>query len=172
MSGKCIAIELQGLELKIFIKLNPNAITLSTTSHVPPVVTLSGTPLDLLKIATARSDSPNIFPTSGIQIHGDIELSQQIKVLIQELNLDWEELLSRYISDIPAHQLGNSVRSFKAWSQHTIKALGQSLTEYLHEEIKLLPDHGEVTGFLNTVDYLRADLDRIEVRIQRLRQQS
>jgi ubiquinone biosynthesis protein UbiJ len=171
MSGECIAIELHGLNLQVFVKPTANGISLGTSSDLPPTATLSGTPLNLLRMATTQADSSGLLFTGDVQIHGDIELGRQIKTLIQELDLDWEELLSPYISDILAHQLGNGIRSFKTWGQHAIRALGQDLAEYLHEEAQLLPDHSEVTNFLNTVDHLRADLNRLEARIQRLHQQ-
>jgi ubiquinone biosynthesis protein UbiJ len=172
MSGKCIAVELQGLNLQVFVKPTVNGILLDTSSDFPPTATLSGTLFGLLRMATTQADSSSLLFTGDVQIHGDIELGRQIKTLIQELDLDWEELLSHYIGDILAHQLGNGMRSFKAWEQHAIRALGQDLAEYLHEEAQLLPDHSEVTDFLNTVDHLRADLNRLEARVQRLHRRS
>jgi ubiquinone biosynthesis protein UbiJ len=167
MSGKCIAVELRILNLQVFVEPTSNGILLNTFCSLPPTATLSGTPFGLLRMAAAPADS-SLLSTGDVQIHGDIELGRRIKILIQELDLDWEELLSRYIGDILAHQLGNGIRSFKAWSRHAIETLGQDLAEYLHEEIQLLPNHSEVAAFLDTVDRLRADLNRLEIRIQRL----
>jgi ubiquinone biosynthesis protein UbiJ len=169
MSGKCIAVELQGLNLQVFIEPTANGILLDTSCDLPPAATLSGTPLGLLRMATTSVNSSLLF-TGDVQIRGDIELGRQIKTLIQELDLDWEELISHYIGDILAHQIGNGMRGFKTWSRQAIKVLSQDLAEYLREEAQLLPDHSEIAAFLDRVDHLRADLNRLEARIQRLHQ--
>lgn len=167
MAGKCIAIELQGLGLQIFIEPTTNGLLLKTSYHLPPTVTLSGTPFNLLRMLTTPADSSPLL-AGDVRIHGDIELSRQLKTLIQELDLDWEELLSRYLGDILAYQIGKGIRDFKCWSEQAIETLSRDLAEYLREEAQLLPDRSKITAFLDAVDHLRADLDRLEARIQRL----
>ncbi|ADJ29022.1 ubiquinone biosynthesis accessory factor UbiJ [Nitrosococcus watsonii] len=167
ISGQCIAVELRGLDLKVFIEPTASGILLATSSDSPPVATLSGTPLNLLRMAIAPSDSSPLL-TGEVQIHGDIELGRKLRTLLQRLDLDLEELLSHYTGNLLAHQIGNGMRGFKAWSRKAASTLGQNLAEYLREEIQLLPDHAKVATFLDEIDRLRADSGRLEARIQRL----
>lgn len=170
LSGTCIAVELRGLNSQIYIKPVTNAILLDTSSDLPPDTTLSGTPISLLRMMATPSDS-RLLASGDVQLHGDIELGRRFKALIQNLDIDWEELLSRYTGDILAHPIGNAIRGFKTWSQQATKSLGQNIAEYLREESRILPNRGEVAIFLDSVDQLRADLDRLEARIQRLHRQ-
>ncbi|CAB1274766.1 ubiquinone biosynthesis accessory factor UbiJ [Candidatus Nitrosacidococcus tergens] len=171
LSGKYLKVELTDLQIEIFIKITASNIELSTFTEAIPKATLSGTTLAFLKTAVSYAQSPKILFTGDIQIHGDVEFIQQLKQFVQESNLDWEEILSKYTGDILAYQISSNVRYVKSWGSNTVKALSQSLTEYLHEEIQLLPNHGEVIHFLDTVDHLRAQLNRLEARIQRLTHQ-
>ncbi|CAH9017203.1 SCP2 domain-containing protein [Candidatus Nitrosacidococcus sp. I8] len=171
LSGKYLKVELTDLQIEIFIKITPSNIELSTSTEAIPKATLSGKTSAFLKAAISYIQAPEIPFTGDIQIHGDVEFIQQLKQFVQESNLDWEEILSKYTGDILAYQIGSNIRYAKSWGSSTVKALGQSLTEYLHEEIQLLPNHGEVIHFLDTVDHLRAQLNRLEARIQRLMHQ-
>ncbi|ABA58802.1 Protein of unknown function DUF1243 [Nitrosococcus oceani ATCC 19707] len=167
ISGQCIAVELRGLDLQIFIEPTAEGILLATSSDSPPVATLSGTPLNLLRMAITPSDSSPLL-TGEVQIHGDIELGRKLRTLLQGFDLDLEELLSHYTGDLLAHQIGNRMRGFKAWCQRAAGTLGQDLAEYLREESQLLPNHAKVTTFLDEIDRLRADSSRLEARVQRL----
>jgi ubiquinone biosynthesis accessory factor UbiJ len=170
LSGKCIAVEFRGLDLQIYIEPTPEGILLKNSSDLPPDTTLIGSPVAMLQMAAAPADSRLLF-TGEIQIQGDIELGRRIKSLLQGLDVDWEELLSRYIGDLLAHAAGNSIRHLTAWGQQAVQTLGYDLAEYLREEAELLPDRGEIAAYLDGVDYLRADLERLDARVQRLRQQ-
>lgn len=170
MSGQCIAVELRGLDLQIFIKPTANGILLDSSCDLPPTAILSGTPLGLLRMAAAPADS-SLLLAGEVKIHGDMDLGRKLKALLQGLDLDWEELLSRYMGDILAHQVGNGIRNLKTWSQQAMSTLGRDLAEYLREESRFLPDRGELTVFLDAVDSLRADADRLEARVQRLQRQ-
>jgi ubiquinone biosynthesis protein UbiJ len=47
-----------------------------------------------------------------------------------------------------------------------------SLSEYLREEAQLLPDKIQIEDYMQAVDRLRADCDRLEARIKRLQNKS
>ncbi len=58
-----------------------------------------------------------------IIIHGDVKTTQLLVDLLQQLGIDWEELLSKYTGDIIAHQLGKAANRFKANMQNANKPL-------------------------------------------------
>jgi ubiquinone biosynthesis protein UbiJ len=47
-----------------------------------------------------------------------------------------------------------------------------NVSDYLKEESLILPDQSQVNNFLSAVDTLRADTDRLEARIARLKKAS
>ncbi len=56
------------------------------------------------------------------------------------------------------------------WQRHSVRTLGADVSEYLREESRILASHARVDAFLDAVDVLRADVDRLEVRVRRLQE--
>jgi ubiquinone biosynthesis protein UbiJ len=168
-SDKVIAIELQGLDLTLYLLPGTNGINLMSQYPAEPDTILSGTPLAMAKMALGPDASKILF-AGEVTIRGDVETGQRFKRLLDELDIDWEEQLSRYSGDIVAHKLGDLVRATAAWGQQTLTILGQDAAEYLQQEGQDLPLPGTVRQYLQAVDAVRDDTARLEARVARLRQ--
>ncbi|WP_290652900.1 SCP2 sterol-binding domain-containing protein [Aquisalimonas sp.] len=129
-------------------------------------VTVTGALADL--IAMARDPEA---AGGRLRFDGDPAVAQQARRFFRELDLDWEEALAGYVGDAPAHRLGRAVRGISDWLRHSATAAGEGLAEYLTEEQRQLPSRLEVDAFLDDVDRLREDTDRLAARIKRLEQQ-
>ena len=103
-----------------------------------------------------------------MQLSGDIALGQRFQRVLREIDLDWEEELAQRIGDVMAHQVGNAARALRAWRRQAHATLVSDISEYLQEEARLLAVRHRVEDFLSAVDTLRADVDRLEKRIDRL----
>jgi ubiquinone biosynthesis protein UbiJ len=119
----------------------------------------------------ADSDESDLMFKGRIRIDGDTESGHRFKQLLATVNIDWEEQLSQYSGDVIAHQLGRFLRHGKEWLQDSRQRLDRNLSEYLQEEIKLLPQQEEVDQFMSDVDALRADTDRLLARFERLQKE-
>jgi ubiquinone biosynthesis protein UbiJ len=97
-----------------------------------------------------------------------IEFRDLGRRLYLNLDLDWEEPLARLFGDPLGHELGRAARAAFAWHRQALKTFGLNTAEYLQEEARLLPVRDEVEAFLNGVDGVRADVDRLAARLQRL----
>jgi ubiquinone biosynthesis protein UbiJ len=128
--------------------------------------TLRGAPFAMLRMGTGRTGE-GMF-RGGVEIDGDVELGTQFQHIFERLDIDWEEHLSRLTGDIVAHQLGNTVRNLLAWGERSADHLGEDIADYLQEERDVLPVDWEVEGFIEGVDTLRSDVDRIAARVKRL----
>ena len=60
------------------------------------------------------------------------------------------------------------VREARAWAGDARTRVGADVSEYLREEVRLLPDRAAVAGFITDVDRLRADTDRLAARVENL----
>ncbi len=166
LQGRVIAIELQGTGIRLLLQPEQNGLRLM--GHYDGIVdtTLRGAPFALLRMSTGRTGE-GMFK-GGVEIDGDVELGQQIQRVFEKLDVDWEEHLSRLTGDIIAHQIGNSVRALLNWGERAAEHLGQDTADYLQEEAEILPLPWEVEEFLEQVDTLRSDVDRLEARVKRL----
>lgn len=168
-SGKIIALEFRGLDLTLYLLPGPNGISLMSQYPAEPDTTLSGTPLAMVKMALGADASKVLF-AGEVTIRGDVETGQRFKRVLDELDIDWEEQLSRYSGDIVAHKLGDLIRATAAWGQQALNTLGQDAAEYLQQEAQDLPLPTAVRQFLHEIDNLRDDTARLEARVTRLRE--
>lgn len=122
---------------------------------------------DLLKLAVNGADNHNLF-ASDIEMRGDLETGRQFRDILNAIEIDWEDLLSKVTGDIAAHQIAKHARNAKTHVRESTKIFSQNLTEYLQEEKRLLPAPIQLENFYNQVDQLRYDGDRLEAKIKRL----
>ena len=166
--GKVIAIEVLSLNQTFFLFPSSDGILLLTDFDGDADTTLSGTPMALAKLGMAQDASTVLF-SGEVRISGDTRLGHQFKKVLQQMNIDWEQHLSRYIGDIAAHQLGNASREFKKWLLRSTNSCSLDIGEYLQEESHLVVGKAEINRFTTQVDQLRSAIDRIESRLSRLR---
>jgi len=167
INGKVIAIELQGLDVTLY--LIPTDAGLSVFGHFEgePDTTLRGTPVAMLRMGLAENAGDSFF-AGDVEISGDVELGSQFREILDGLDIDWEEHLSHITGDVVAHKVGSFVRDAFDWGHKTLDTLGRDGAEYLQEESRDLPNRFEMEEFLTAVDTLRTDVDRIEAHIRRI----
>lgn len=105
-----------------------------------------------------------------VEFSGDVGVVQDVRRLFADLEVDWEEQLSRVTGDVLAHQLGRAVRGSASWLRRSGESVLHTVGEYLTEERRELPAAAEVSGFLTEVDCLHQDVERLAARVQRLEQ--
>lgn len=166
LQAQVVAVEFKGLELAFYVTIDQGQVRVEP--EAPPHVDarIIGTPFSLLKMAVLR-DRAGLF-SGEVQIAGDVELGRRIQKLLDELDIDWEEELSRFTGDAVAHEIGRAARGLRGWGSDTLSRLSTDFGEYLVEEKELLPRRYELEAFLDDVDKLRADVDRLELRVRRL----
>ena len=101
-------------------------------------------------------------------MHTGLSLAQRFQGLLQLAQPDFEEELARVIGDVAAHQVANVARGFLDWGRKAADSFSQNVAEYLQEEGRDVPTRVELEEFLESVDHLRSDADRLEARLSRL----
>jgi ubiquinone biosynthesis protein UbiJ len=169
MHGKVIRVQLQGLNTTLFLIPEPGGIQLLSEFDAEADCSLRGSPLDLMRMRGGGESADRLFEGS-VQIEGDTALAHDFGTFLADLDIDWEEQLSHVTGDIAAHEIGRLVRTTIDWARSAGTTTERNLQEYLQEELRLLPARHEIAPFLNDIDRLRDDTERLEARIQRLRQ--
>ena len=168
MEGKIIAIEITGLNETLYLFPGMDGIMVMSDFDGEADTTLTGTPLALARLSLEKNAMPVLF-SGDVRITGDTRLGHQFKKILAGLNIDWEEQLSRVSGDMLAHQIGNGVREFAGWFKRSQQSCEMDMGEYLQEETRVLPAQAEVNRFVKNVDSLRSGIDRLQARIDRLR---
>jgi ubiquinone biosynthesis protein UbiJ len=165
LAGRVCRIELTDLGVTFDVAPDATGLRLSPAGSQPPDVTLRGSLLAIARLATGNGRLP---ASSRAEIAGDAELANSFARALREFDPDWEEELSRYVGDVPAHLIGKTFRAARAWAGDARTRLDADVAEYLREEVRLLPDRAAVAAFIAEVDRLRADADRLAARVENL----
>lgn len=167
LEGRIIALELRGLDTTICLRVHATGISVLETADTAPDTIIRGTPFGMLRLVLGSNAASTLF-SGTVEIEGDVDTGQAFKSLLDDMDIDWEEQLSILTGDIIAHQLGNMARTAGGWLRHVRTTLEQDLSEYLQEELRVVPTRIEIDNFIAEVDRLGMDLDRIAARIRRL----
>lgn len=167
LAGKVIVFE--SYDFKIYWLFTQNKILITNQYDGSADAVLSGSVFDFARLGM-NQDTATVFATD-IKMTGDTEVIQAFKNLFSQLNIDWEDQLSKITGDVIAYQIGSAMRLLNDWAKQSSKTLQVNLTEYLQEEARLLPTAIELNDFFIEVDQLRNDVERIEARIIRLKKE-
>ncbi len=170
LSGKVIAIHLRGLNTAFYLVPHISGVRVLTAYSGQADTVLRGTPGAFMRLGATTRPAGVLF-SGDVEISGDVELGQRFKKILDAMEIDWEEQLSKPFGDVVAHGIGNLIRDSARWLHDSAETLGMDMAEYLHEESQLLPRDFEIDEFLAHVDTLRGDADRLEQRIKRIQQQ-
>lgn len=169
LHGRTVGVELAGLGLTLFFTADEAGVLQVYGRHEgEPDCWLRGTPLDLLRAGDRETGADQLF-SQRVRIEGDSGLAQRFGAILGDVDIDWEEHLSRIVGDVAAHEVGSAARAARELGQRTGRTAEQNLREYLQEESRLLPTRYEVKEFLDAVDVLRDDVERLAARVERLR---
>ncbi len=167
LHGKLICLHITNPDLRLYFMPTAERILVSDAYAAEPDVTIHGSALALMRLAKAE-DSGKATLENRIQIDGDMGLGNRFSQILREIDVDWEELLSRAVGDVIAHQMGQLARTGKSWLDDSAHAMRLNTKEYLQEESHLIPADAEVRRYLDEVDNLRMATDRLEARLKQL----
>ncbi|MBY0345435.1 MAG: hypothetical protein K2P98_01035 [Neisseriaceae bacterium] len=153
----------------IMLYIAPTAEGVRVLGHFEGDVTtqVQGTASAL--IALLNSDSINL-KDSGVEVIGSSIFLADLQHILKKLDLDWEEMLSTLLGDVLGHQGAELIRSKLGWAKNRANNITRLTSEFLTEELHVLPSKAEINFFNQQVDELRLDVDRISARINQLAQ--
>jgi ubiquinone biosynthesis protein UbiJ len=149
-----------------FIEPSAQGFRLHRRSEREPDVTLGGNLADFIRLARTG------VAVGDLKISGDVELGSRFKSVLAQVDLDWEEPIARVVGDVAAHQIGRAIRGVGKWGAYAARSIGMNTAEYLQEELRVLAPRGRIETFLRAVDQLRLDADRLDVRLQKLKERA
>ncbi|MFT5550046.1 MAG: ubiquinone biosynthesis protein UbiJ, partial [Candidatus Azotimanducaceae bacterium] len=99
---------------------------------------------------------------------GEARVAQQMQKILTELDIDWEEVLSKYTGDVMAYQIHKQVLGAGEWLRNSAWSLLQNTSEYIREEQHLSPTQVEFERFQKYTTTLKQDVERSEARLRHL----
>lgn len=174
LQDRILSIEFSGIEKTVYVQLGVEGVTLLQDRDFEALrpqrnvdISFRGSPPAMLRMINAMRRGASVVG-EDVQITGDLSLLECLKRAFQRIDIDLEELLSRYVGDVAAHEAGRVARAVRDWGQRTRETLMADAGEYLVEELRVSPPAIELEDFAADVDRLRDDVERLEKRIARL----
>jgi ubiquinone biosynthesis protein UbiJ len=180
-SDKTLQLDITSPSVSVQVRFYPASITLlfapDAVNETPdpsmreeaiqPDGRIRGSSLAMMRLLTERNEARSLV-NPAIQISGDSEFVQSVYRLFLDMEINWQEALSRLIGDVPTHGVEQLLRSLGEFGRSTVASVRRNVDEYLHEESRVVPPRNQVEVFDRELDALRLRLDRLQARLQLL----
>ncbi len=160
LTGQAVEIEFTDLGLRVIVLFGRRGISLSRQAPSRVSTRLRGTSLALARLGSGTAGMPE-----DVQIEGDVELAQRLRHLLETLEIDWEAVVAEACGDTLAHALVHHLERARGHARKASERLREDLSDYLLEELAIVPHADEVAEFIDAVDELRSAVDRCQARI-------
>jgi ubiquinone biosynthesis protein UbiJ len=107
-----------------------------------------------------------------VKISGDRELLQKLTAIVKQLDLNWSALIEPLLGSELAQQLEYGAKRVFSMARQAFDLFLNRAGDFLREESSLMALRRDVSEFVQDVDELRFDTDRLAARIARLKQNS
>ncbi|MBC3766577.1 ubiquinone biosynthesis accessory factor UbiJ [Neptunicella marina] len=168
LNGKQLVVAVKELPWPLTFIFNDKISLLMTAAEQPDCrIALSLSTLNKLK---DTSQLTRLIQERELELIGDIHVAQSFSVLLNELDIDWEEQLSVYTGDVVAHQTIYGAKQLVARFKEHGQQLQQGLSDALIQEKQLIAHPMAIEQFSQAVNQLRSDTERLDARLKRLSQ--
>lgn len=104
----------------------------------------------------------------GVRIDGDLELARLLETTLRDCDPDWELPFVDVFGSTLGPQIARGLGTALAWARRQAGELAASGAEFLTEEAHLVTPRSEVDAFVEAVDRLRDDVERLAARVARI----
>ena len=161
-AGSTVRFEIAPASVSLAVEADGRLVQAPAGIEPAAVIRLSGP--TLFRLVWLHDESAQ----REVQVEGDAALASALTGVLNGLRWDAEEDLSRVVGDVAARRIARAGSALFAWQVKTASNLAQSLAEYWTEEQPLIASRLVVSEFVQAVDALRDDVDRLEKRIEGL----
>lgn len=167
LQGKTMTLHIKTLEQSLTLSPQVEGLEFSRDNLDSVDVTLKATIGAMIKISRDGMEDADL-ETGELEMIGDPIIGQRFAQLIANLDIDWESLFTEQIGSGPAKLVitaAEQLRNFTKESQAYVKDMASHV---MKDELDLVADRAEVDAFLDDVDTLRADAERLFARLKSL----
>ena len=163
--GKIVKVELDSTPFEFFLSIQKDGIALSKYSNSEADTTIKGSPLAIF----AMNMEQTVSGIKNVEIYGDANVGQFLAKWLKTVKPDWEEAWCELLGDGMGVRVSKTINSVLDFGKKFRESLVTSSKEYLVEESRDLISPTEMEQFLDDVDDLKSDVDRLEQQINLLK---
>jgi ubiquinone biosynthesis protein UbiJ len=177
LSGKSLQVTIKELPWPLLFsfseQIDVRAVITPDNDSEPepePVDCLIELNLETLPKLKDSSQLTQLIQKKQLNLIGDIYVAQTFSALLKDLDVDWEEQLSRYTGDVLAHQTFSSMRTIFDTAKTQIEQGVIELGEHLTQSDSIAVKPSEMIEFSRGVSDLRSSTERLSAKIALLEQ--
>ncbi len=167
IKGKLIRIYIREPDKALSLRIQQRYVEEEYDNSIDADVEISIS-LKILPEFLMGADQDKLIKNGGIEIKGDTHIASVFQATLRGIEIDWEELVSKYTGDAVAYQIGRGAKAVHSFGSHLRENLRQDLRDYLQDNVQASATQDEVDQFIQDVDSVRAKADRLEARLNRL----
>ncbi|WP_028238216.1 ubiquinone biosynthesis accessory factor UbiJ [Stutzerimonas azotifigens] len=167
LGGQLIEVQCSAPDWRLFVMADEQGLRLAAHWEGAPDCRLRAPASSLLRLALAANKT-EVLHEPQVQLEGDTAPLMTLAEVLQDLELDWEYELSRWLGPVATQLLGSGLRGSTRWARQSADSLRQDLADYLSEESRALVGREEAEARFEELDDLKIRLDRLEARLARL----
>jgi len=168
LQGKTMTLNIKSIGQSISVTPFPEGLEFSHDAPDQVDVTLSATLGAMIKISRDGMDNAELEP-GELEIAGDPIVGQRFAAVISQLNINWEALLAEQIGESPAKVVTYAAGQAKEFADESRNKFKEFISALIKEDMQLVVDKQEVEDYLDSVDTIRADVDRLSARLERIK---
>ena len=165
LAGRVLVFELTNPQVTVAVQVQAERIRPALPA-APAAARIYGELSAFLKAATRD----NGF--HGLSMQGDIGTVQTFWAIVQAVEIDWEAWFAAALGEPLGNEAAKRVRQVAGWVRDVGDDLPRDIAEFLQEEARLLVPEAQLQAFAEDVSQPRDDVERLAVRIDRLRRHS
>jgi ubiquinone biosynthesis protein UbiJ len=154
--------------LILVVTIHAHGFHLSLCDEDECNTTIFGSIGELLTVALA-DDKADALMNGNVDISGSSALVLDLAKIVQQLDIDWEALISPLTGGLIAHEVGKGFRSLIQWGKDSSQTFTTNTKTYLEDE-QLIVSKPIAEDFSEQVSDLRLATDRAEARLENIRQ--
>ena len=167
LQGKTMTLHIKTLEQSLTLSPQVEGLEFSRVSPEHVDVTLKTTIGAMLKISRDGMEEADL-QAGELEMIGDPIIGQRFAQLIANLDIDWESLISEQLGRGPAKLVITAAEQLSIFSKESQSYVKNLASRVMKDELDLIADRTEVDAFLDDVDTLRSDAERLFARLKKL----
>lgn len=173
LAGKSLALEVTPPAFALYLVFSDGGVHVSGYGDRADC-TLSGSLPAVLGLLWREHHT---LAGSGVTVTGDPGLLQKLQRILGSAEFDWEQALTDHLAilagpsnaSLLVHPFAQLFRGSHLWMKRQAQVAPDWLRDYLTQELRLLPSPEELAMFYQDVDETRAQTERLEARLHKLR---
>jgi ubiquinone biosynthesis protein UbiJ len=165
--GKVLALDLSAPALHLYLLLDDGRVEIHNRWEGAVTTELSGSAISFVRLLRDADATPAKL---GVTVVGSSAFLAELQAVLRELDIDWEEPLAQLIGDVPGHNVGNALRAASRWLRGNLSRAPRAAAEAVSEEWRFTPPKAQFEAFTDDLAELVLGTERLEARIQILRQ--